>query len=140
MSSPTQSASEELGSDASPRTVRVSRAVPTPVERVWEVLITEPGTQALLGRGASLGSKGEPWRAEDGTHGVVRSYHPLEQLRFSWHFTEDDPPSLVDVHLSAEGDGTRLDVVHERLHDGDDPEMLRRHWEVALERLQGVVG
>lgn len=135
MSSPTQSAPEELSSDASPGTVHVTRTVPASVEHVWEVLITRRGTEALLGPGAFLGSKGEPWHANDGCRGVVRSYHPLEQLRVSWHAHDDDPPSLVDLHLVPDGDGTRLDLVHEKLHDGDDSTGLRARWERALDRL-----
>jgi protein Tex len=139
VSSPTQSAPEEAGTDPSPGTVHVWRTVPSSAEHVWECLISREGTEALLGSGAFLGSKGEPWRSEEGPHGVVRSYHPLEQLRVSWHATDDDPPSLVDLHLVPDDAGTRLDLAHERLHDGDDPDGLRRRWEDALERLSSVV-
>lgn len=139
MTSSTQSAAEESATDSSPGTVHVTRTVPTSAEHVWECLITREGTEALLGRGAFLGSKGEAWRTEDGPHGVVRSYHPLEQLRVSWHATPDDPPSLVDLHLCADGEGTRLDLVHERLHDGDRPDDLRRRWDDALERFSSLL-
>ena len=140
MTSPTQSAAEDAAIDSSPGTVHVTRTVPCSAEHVWECLITREGTEALLGPGAFLGSKGETWRSEDGSHGVVRSYHPLEQLRVSWHGTEDAPPSLVDLHLVRDADGTRLDLVHERLHDGDDADGLRRRWDEALGRLAGVCG
>lgn len=140
VSSPTQSAPEDAATDPSPGTVHVTRTVPCSAEHVWECLITREGTEALLGPGAFLGSKGETWRSEDGTHGVVRSYHPLEQLRVSWHGSEDDPASLVDLHLVPDGDATRLDLVHERLHDGDDPDGLRRRWDDALGRLGEVCG
>ncbi|MEP7370563.1 MAG: SRPBCC domain-containing protein, partial [Dermatophilaceae bacterium] len=46
--------------------LEVSRAVPQPVGAVWQVLTTPTGAEALLGKGAELGGKGEPWRSEDG--------------------------------------------------------------------------
>lgn len=140
VTSSTQSPAEDAAIDPSPGTVHVTRTVPCSAEHVWECLISRDGTEALLGSGAFLGSKGETWRSADGSHGVVRSYHPLEQLRVSWHRAEDDPPSLVDLHLVPDGDGTRLDLVHERLHDGADPDALRRRWDEALGRLGGVCG
>jgi uncharacterized protein YndB with AHSA1/START domain len=125
--------------DPSGRTVQASRTVASPPEHVWERLCSREGTEALLGPGAELRSKGEPWRSADGPHGVVRSYHPPEQLRVSWHASEDDPPGLVDLHLVPDGGSTRLELVHERLADGIDPESVRRQWDEALERLAQAV-
>ena len=61
----------------------------------------------MVGEGAVLGGKGEPYHCADGTSGVVRSYHPLEQLRVSWHATPDSPPTIVEIDLRADGDGHR---------------------------------
>jgi uncharacterized protein YndB with AHSA1/START domain len=119
--------------------VHVSRVVAAPVEDVWKSLITPAGTQALLGDGAMLGSKGESWHSGDGSHGVVRSYHPMEQLRVSWHADDAAPRTLVDLHLEPDGDGTHLDLVHEHLADGVDTQALTARWDGALERLAGTV-
>lgn len=135
MTSPTQPASEDVGDAYS---VRASRTVPAPPERVWACLCTAAGSAALLGPGALLGGKGEPWRSADGPHGVVRSYHPVEQLRVSWHATDDDAPAVVDLHVSPDGDGTRLDLVHERLTVGVDGQALQQRWNTALDRLAAV--
>jgi uncharacterized protein YndB with AHSA1/START domain len=116
--------------------VHVTRTVAAPLEHVWECLCSADGAQALLGDGAVLGSKGEPWHSGDGTHGVVRSYHPLEQLRVSWHAGQDDPPGLVDLHLSGDGSTTRLDLVHDRI--GIDPASLEERWRSALDRVASL--
>ena len=115
-------------------TVRVTRTVTAPVADVWEHLVSPAGTSALLGAGAELGTKGESWHSSDGPHGVLRSYHPLEQVRVSWHADDDGPASLVDLHLVADGDATRLDIVHERLTATDPHPDLQGHWEGALDR------
>lgn len=139
MSSPTQSAPEDSVTDASTPAVRATCTVPAPVEKVWEHLISPGGTQALLGPGALLGSKGESWHSADGPHGVVRSYHPLEQIRVSWHADDDAPPSLVDLQLVRSGDSTRLDLVHERLTPADSPPALQSRWDGALDRFASAL-
>ncbi len=130
------STTETIPDEAQSRAVCVSRTVPAPVGQVWEHLISTQGTQALLGSGVQLGSKGESWHSDEGPHGVVRSYHPLEQIRVSWHADEDAPASLVDVQLSPDGDGTRIDLVHEH---ADDPGLESR-WGSALDRFASGLG
>jgi uncharacterized protein YndB with AHSA1/START domain len=134
-------APDEVVDDAGkhPDAVKVDTVLAHPVDHVWRVLTTNDGAQALLGAGARLGGKGEPWHAEDGTHGVWRSYHPLEQVRVSWHADADAPRTLVDLHLAAEGDRTRVSLRHERPDsDSPDPEALRQRWSDALTRLESL--
>ena len=117
-------------------TVEIDAVLPHSLDHVWRVLTTNDGVQALLGSGARLGGKGEPWRADDGSHGVWRSYHPLEQVRVSWHADADAPRSLVDLHLAPEGDSTRVSLRHEPV--GPDRAALQRRWSDALERLDAL--
>lgn len=119
--------------------VRASVTIPAPLEQVWQHLVSPRGTQALLGPGVALGSKGESWRSADGPHGVVRSYHPQEQIRVSWHADENAPPTMVDLQLFPEGPATRLDLVH------DGPEVRgsvehENRWHEALQRVAAGLG
>lgn len=116
--------------------VRVTRTVPAPLVRVWEHLISPSGTEALLGAGAVLGSKGESWHSAAGPRGVVRSFHPLQQVRVSWHADEDGPATLVDLQLVDEGQSTRIDLVHEHLTDTDG---LHDHWSSALDQFASAL-
>jgi uncharacterized protein YndB with AHSA1/START domain len=122
--------------------VEVDTVLAHPVDHVWRLLATNDGVQALLGSGASLGGKGEPWRAADGSHGVWRSYHPMEQVRVSWHADADAPRSLVDLHLAPEGeqgDRTRVSLRHDLSGaPGPDPAAMRLRWSEALERLDAL--
>jgi uncharacterized protein YndB with AHSA1/START domain len=115
--------------------LQVSRVVPFPIDKVWTLLTTPAGAEALLGQGARLGTKGEPWRSVDGTHGVVRSYHPMEQVRLTWHADEHAPATLVDLRLTSEGGATRLDLRHERLADSVLSQSLPQRWDEALGRI-----
>jgi len=121
------------GSEGS--SIEAHAVIPRPVADVWRVLAGPSGPEALLGPGATLGRKGEPWRSEDGTHGVLRSYHPLEQVRFTWHADEHAPATMVQVDLAADGEGTRVSLRHDHLDAGADHEALRRRWSDGLERL-----
>jgi uncharacterized protein YndB with AHSA1/START domain len=122
--------------DGSPgsHVVEVSRTIDAPPDQVWQLMTSPIGAAALLGHGAVLGGKGEPWHTSDGPHGVVRSYHPLEQLRVSWHADQDGPASLVEMDLRPDGAGTELVVRHERVDDGTSVD-LRQHWSAAVDRL-----
>src|SRR5665647_3935828 len=83
--------------------IEVSRVVPQPIDKVWQVLTTRAGAEAFLGSGAQLGTKGEPWHSLDGSHGVVRSYHPMQQVRLTWHADANAPATLGDLQLTTEG-------------------------------------
>ena len=120
--------------EASP--VRVVRTVEAPVAEVWRALVSPGGAEALLGPGASFGGKGEPWQSDDGPSGVLRSYHPLEQLRWSWHETPDAPASIRERDRADDGGSTRLDLRHDGVGDAAAYES---RWTTALDRLGGAV-
>ena len=121
-------------------TVTVSRSVSQPVKDIWKLLVTREGAEALLGAGGELGDKGDSWHAADGTFGVIRSYHPLEQIRFSWHAAEEAPKTIVEVDLSAAEDGTNVQIRHEHIPAYFDASALTLKWEEALEKLAAAAG
>ena len=117
-------------------TVVVQRSVSQPVKEVWRLLATPAGSEALLGEGGVLGDKGDTWRSSNGTFGVVRSYHPLEQIRFSWHADDDAPKSLVDLHLMKQGDDATVDEIrHDHIPGGWVTDAITQHWVDALDRI-----
>lgn len=126
----------ETPAASSDTTVVVQRSVSQPVKEVWRLLATPAGAEALLGEGGVLGDKGDSWHAADGTFGVVRSYHPLQQIRFSWHADDAAPKSLVDLHLTTQDDdSTVVEIRHENIPDDLDTTAITQHWESALDRL-----
>lgn len=136
----TQAVQEDPELEGSPAGIHSSTTVPAPLDKVWQHLISPPGTEALLGTGARLATKGEPWHAEDGTHGVLRSYHPLEQIRVSWHPHADGPLSVVDVQLAREGDGTKVDLYHVGRGIAEDGAGDKKRWDEALGRFADSLG
>lgn len=117
-------------------TVTVTRSVSVPARQLWKHLVTKEGAEALLGAGGVLGDKGDSWSAADGTYGVIRSYHPLEQIRFSWHAAPDAPKTIVDVRLGVETEQAAvISIVHEAVPAYFDAAALTRRWEAALDSL-----
>ena len=122
-------------SEASVTTV-VARVVSYPIKQVWAELMTPQGQAALLGEGGMLGDKGDRWKAENGTWGVTRSYHPMEEIRFSWHKDETAPKTWVDVTLSAQGAAeTKIQITHDHANVDLDIAKLTQHWRGALQRI-----
>jgi len=117
--------------------VHAGITVEAPAAKVWEHLISPDGTEELLGEGARIGNKGEPWHAADGSYGVVRSFHPVEQVRVTWHPHADGPLSMLDIQLRPEGDSTHVEVYHEGRGIVGDPRGDWQHWNDALGRLAG---
>ncbi|WP_068398483.1 SRPBCC family protein [Kribbia dieselivorans] len=118
--------------------IEVVQHVPRPLSEVWVRLTQPEGIQAWLGEGATLGGKGDPWKASDGTCGVTRSYHPEEQVRVSWHAEETAPPTVVDLQMTTEGEGTLLTLRHEHLPQDADRDALSARWDAAMHRLTQV--
>lgn len=127
--------SESNTAHPSPATVVVSRTVTCPVKRVWKELMAPAGAETLLGPGAEFGEKGHTWTAADGRSGVIRTLHPLEEIRFSFRRDEQATPSIVQIDLTADGDDTTLTVTHSNLDDSTDPQQQAARWEAALERI-----
>ncbi|MFT8396458.1 SRPBCC domain-containing protein [Propionibacterium sp.] len=131
-----QAVTEESDASTEPSVV-VSRIIDQPLDTVWSVLMTKKGAEALLGRGAMLGDKGQTWTAADGRTGYIRSFHPKEQIRFWWRKNESTEASLVDLQLSSPAENqTEVQVEHSHLRPDLDPEYLRGRWESALERIE----
>ena len=118
--------------------VEVEARVSKPLMQVWDSLTRPDGVEALFGEGVTLGDKGDPWHATDGTYGVTRSYHPGEQIRISWHADDDAPATLVDVRFRADGDSTIVSLRHENLPDDADREALKARWEGGIDRLAAL--
>jgi len=126
------------GAGAGP--LRLTRTVPASPAHVWEVLVSPAGTEALLGHGATIGAKGQTYVADDGSRGVVRSFHPLEQLRVSWHASPDAPGCVIEIDLEPAGSGTTLDLGVDHVPAGNDAEEVLERFRSGLDALASLLG
>ncbi len=119
---------EDVTSD---RMVYVRRIVPGSAGHVWQVLLSPQGTAVWLGHGAVIAGPGQTYMSDEGDAGVVRSFHPLEQLRLSWHSSAEDETSLVELDLTPVA-GHPAATVHEGLPSALRSAMQER-WEQRLD-------
>ena len=117
------------------KSVKVTRRVAKPLEKVWAALMQPEGAEPLLGKGGQLGQKGADWVSTDGPCGVTRTFHPMEQIRFSWHAEDGAPRTLVDLKMKAVDGETELDLTQELFEGGYSPDQLTERWETALQQL-----
>lgn len=118
--------------------IGVSRTLPAPLERVWDLLIGEP--VLWLGPGVVLPTEvGGTWAADDGTTGELRSRHEHDRVRLTWrppHWAHD---STAQVALTPAPGGTTVRFHQERLADADERSAQREHWTAALDRLAAAL-
>lgn len=118
--------------------IEVDEVMPTSVDHVWKALNSSEGSQALFGPGVRLGDKGHSWHSENGTYGVVRSWHPIEQLRLTWHESTDAPRTMLDLHLVPQDGQTLLRFAHQRIN-ADRAEEYAKRWTEALANFKTVL-
>ncbi|MDR3070432.1 MAG: hypothetical protein LBU38_05425 [Propionibacteriaceae bacterium] len=116
-------------------TVTVSQVVSKSLKETWKLIVSKEGNEALLGKGGIIGDKGDEWHSEEGTFGVIRSYHPLEQIRFYWYAAEGAPKTVVEVVLSADGEGTLITISHQRVPAYFDQTKLANRWQAAIDNI-----
>lgn len=54
-------------------------------------------------------------RTRDGREGLwahVRAYEPPSRLVLEWKVNPKDPPTEIEIRFTAEGEGTRVELVH----------------------------
>ncbi|MDR0989983.1 MAG: SRPBCC domain-containing protein [Propionibacteriaceae bacterium] len=123
----------ELIDEKTDHSIVVTQVLAKPLNQVWDDFLQPAGQAALLGAGGSLGDKGDRWQADDGSCGVTRSYHPKEEVRFSWRASEDAPRTLVDLQFEAVDEATtKVTITHDHTGVEVDVPRLTAHWNDAV--------
>jgi uncharacterized protein YndB with AHSA1/START domain len=142
---------DRLGVVTAPRTVRIERILPGPVERVWTYLTESDKRQKWLARGpmanyvggnveltfhhSELSSEPAPadYQKLEGTtnKGKITRYVPPTLLSFTWPEATGEP-SEVTFELAASGSDTLLRVTHTRLANPNSMVMVASGWHAHL--------
>jgi uncharacterized protein YndB with AHSA1/START domain len=120
--------------------IGVSRTLPVPAARIWEVLTSPGGTDLWLGSGVSWPAEaGTPYELADGTRGEIRSFRPLDRIRLTWQPEDWDHESTVQVAISDQGAKTRITFHQERLADAEERERQRAHWKTVMACVEAAI-
>lgn len=136
-------------------TLVVQRSLAAPVDRIWRAW-TDPAQVARwwgpegvhcegveidlrVGGALTIGN-----RLPDGAvvwiRGVFEVVEPGARLVYTWQMGASPSVERVTVRFEAEGEGTRLVIVHERLADEASRDGHEAGWLGCLDGLQRLVG
>jgi uncharacterized protein YndB with AHSA1/START domain len=115
--------------------IGVSRTLPFPVERVWQLLTAPEGVRLWLGEGAEMGEKGARYVTADGTTGEIRSFHEQDRVRLTWRPATWDHDTTVQVAVRAQGERTMLRFHQEWLSGPEERERQRDHWRTVMTKI-----
>ncbi len=124
------------------------RAIKTSPTQVYRAFTNAAALREWLSDGATteieIGKRIILWW-NDGyiSAGHFTKLEPDKKVGFTWKGAEEPAETQVTVNISAEGDGSRLEVVHSGLGDGGSWETTRQKfqssWESSLENLVSVL-
>lgn len=120
------------------KVVRMARTYRTDATDLWDA-ITSPEriSRWFLPVTGDL-RQGGTYQLEGNAGGEIRVCDPPSHLQLTWIFGEAPPESsFVDVHLSPDGDGTRLELVHTavvppEMWDRFGPGAVGTGWDLGL--------
>lgn len=119
--------------------VGAQRTLDLPAAEAWSLLMERPGPDAWLGAGTDFRpTPGHVYRAEDGTHGEVRTVRPGFRVRLTWHPPDWRAPTTLQITLTPKGERTTVGFHHERLPDAEARTAMRARWTRVLDTLQGA--
>jgi len=138
-----------------PARLEITRVLPAPRERVWEYLVnpelrklwfcagetgSNPGEDFVMDFDHTRLSDSEPPEAAGCSNdpltmtGKIVTYDPPGTLAYDWP-GDHGGDTLVIINLTADGDNTRLHLVHERLASPDYQRGASAGWHAHLDLL-----
>lgn len=114
------------------------RTLPLALDDTWSLLLSPEGLAAWLAPGVRDLRAGEPYRADDGTTGEVRSLRPGDRVRVTWQPPERTADATLQIMVLPAATGTTVGLHAERLADAADREELLERFAEIHERLRAL--
>lgn len=120
--------------------IGVRRTLPISDERLWALLMTQPGLGYWLGHGVEPEfKKGMTFKTQEGTTGEIRSYSEGSLIRMRWQPHDAALASTLQIRVNPAKKGAALSFHHEKLLDADQREAMRAHWSGVIDKLEHLV-
>ena len=120
--------------------IGVSRTLPVSTEKVWKLLMTQPGLGYWLGTGVDPHfKKGESFTTADGTQGEIRSYNDGSLIRMRWQPPEWDFESTLQIRVKPSKTGATITFHHERMQNGEQRATMHQRWSDVIDKLAGLI-
>ncbi|CAN5671173.1 hypothetical protein BH10BDE1_BH10BDE1_16380 [soil metagenome] len=118
-------------------TVAIGRTLPLSQKTLWKWITSEEG-QAIWLKPLStvMFSKGVEFEVEGGVFCQVRTLKAPQRIRFSWHDTDWEKPTFVQVAFHPRpGDKCGFGVSHDGIKDARTKERLKEMWRAQLDEV-----
>ncbi|GLW92357.1 SRPBCC family protein [Actinokineospora globicatena] len=120
--------------------IGVSRTVPHPLAKVWDLISGPTGISMWLGPGAVLSpTRGTKYATRDGAVGDVRGYRDRDRIRVTCRPPGWDHFTTIQVTVTAKGDKTLLRFHQEWLANPGERARQRDHWTAVMDRVTGAL-
>ncbi|GAA3008421.1 SRPBCC domain-containing protein [Actinokineospora diospyrosa] len=121
--------------------IGVSRTLPHPLAKVWDLISGTTGISLWLGPGAVLQpTRGSLYATRDGAVGDVRGYRDRDRIRVTCKPSGWDHFTTIQVTVSAKApDKTLLRFHQEWLADSAERVRQRDHWQSVMDRVAGAL-
>jgi len=108
--------------------------------RLWHFLMSPRGAALWIGTLSDFRpERGFEFASTEGITGKIAVIRPLHRLRTTWKRPEWDRPSRLQITLLSTNTGKTTVAIHqEMLEDVYLRELMRRHWEATLNRIQAA--
>lgn len=110
-------------------------------EQAWKLLVSPEGLRLWLGNLSSVQlEKGMEFESEEGISGKITVLKPCQKIRTTWKRKDWEQYSRLQIYVLATNSGKTTIAIHqERLEDIYLREMMRRHWEDMLFKLNAFI-
>jgi len=118
--------------------IGVRRTLAASKERIWNFMLSSGGRKLWIGSVPEFRlEKGFGFASAEGVTGKLTVIEPLRKLRMTWKRPEWERPSRLQLYVLPASQGKTTVAIHqEMLDDVYIRELMRRHWEEALRRIQ----
>ncbi|WP_353719680.1 SRPBCC domain-containing protein [Dyadobacter sp. 676] len=133
-----------LGELSSGYEVGVTKTVPVPAAKAWEMITSGAGLAVWLGNLAEGKiARGQTFRTKDGITGTITVLEPGSHLRMAWKPENWRGSSTLQVRVtgsrSKHAGKSVISFHQEKLPDATDREEMKAYWEEKLSRLTQII-
>ena len=124
--------------------VTVTRTIQAPVAQVYSLFTERDPLKKWLCDDANIraavgGHLLLIWQGGAHVTGVYTALEKNEQVAFTWRGANDSHETAVDVQLTADGDGTRLELSHSGFAPDANLDVIQQEWDKRLNILQAAL-
>jgi len=120
--------------------IGVRKSLLIPADEAWGLITGPRGLAVWLGSISELNlTKGQTYRTAEGTAGEVRSISPGKRLRLTWQPGQLQNPSTLQLTITPNGKKTTISFHQEKLASETERDLMRRHWQKVLDRLEELI-